>query len=397
MSKDYYKSLGVEKGASKDEIKKAFRKLAHEHHPDKTGGNDTKFKEINEAYSVLSDDTKRAQYDQFGTGPNGFNGAGGAGGWGGQGASGFEGFDFSGFGGFGGGQGGFSQDGVEFDLGDLFGGIFGGGRGSAGRGGNRGQARGQNIQVDVEISFKEAIFGVDKEFSIHRTSTCDHCKGNRAEPGSSLDTCKTCNGQGQVVETRRSMFGAFQQARVCDTCVGTGKIPKEKCKECKGKGVMNKKDTITVVIPAGIQSGESLRVSQKGEAVAGGVTGDLYIRLHIRRTSGEKGDAHIHREGNNLIVEKSIKLSDTLLGGETELHTIDGNITLKIPQGITHGEILRIRNKGVPFGPGSESFSTSTSPNTKRGDLLVKISIDIPKKLSKEAKKLAEELKKEGN
>lgn len=390
MPKDYYKSLNVDKGASKDEIKKAFRKLAHEHHPDKTGGNDTKFKEINEAYSVLSDDSKRSQYDQFGSaGPGGFGGQGG--GYS-QGASGFEGFDFSGFGGFGGQSG----QGVEFDLGDIFGGIFGGSRGG-GRGGRRAQPKGRDIQVDLEISFKESIFGVDKEFSLHRQATCERCKGNRAEPGTPLETCKTCEGQGQVVETRRSMFGAFQSAKMCDGCAGTGKVPKEKCKECKGKGVLGKKDNLTVVIPAGIQAGESLRVVGKGEALAGGVPGDLFIRVHIRRPAGEKDGSHLTRDGYHLIMEKEIKLSDALLGAEIKIETLDGPLTVSIPQGITHGEILRVRNKGVPHGQGSESVATSTSHNTKRGDLLIKISVHIPKKLSKEAKKLAEELKREGN
>ncbi len=399
MPKDYYKSLGVDKGASKDEIKKAFRKLAHEHHPDKTGGKDDKFKEINEAYSILSDDSKRAQYDQFGSaGPGGFGGQGGAGGQGfggqgGAGGQGFGGFDFSGFSGGFGQQGGFSQDGVEFDLGDLFGGIFGGSRGG-GRGGRQRQAKGADIQVDLEISFRESIFGVDKEFSIHRTATCEHCKGSRGEPGTSMDTCKTCNGQGRVVETRRSVFGAFQSERVCDVCAGSGKIPKEKCKECKGKGVQSKKDNITVVIPAGIQAGETLRVSGKGEAVVGGATGDLYIQIHVRRTNK---DEHIQRDGINLITEHEIRLSDSLLGGEAKIETLDGPLTVAIPQGITHGEVLRVRGKGVPHGNGAESVATSTSPSTKRGDLLVKIKVAIPRKLSKEAKKLAEELRKEGN
>lgn len=405
MSKDYYKTLGIEKGASKDEIKKAFRKMAHEHHPDKTGGDDKKFKEVNEAYSVLSDDSKRAQYDQFGSeGPAGFGGdASGYGG--GQGGQGFGGFDFSGFGGgFGGG------DGVEFDLGDIFGSVFGGGARGGSRSGKPKTPKGSDISVDIEISFKDSIFGAEKEFSLHRTAECEHCKGSRAEPkaganGSSgatasaneFESCKTCDGKGQVIETRRSMFGAFQSARVCDDCAGTGKIPKTKCSACKGKGVQHRKDTITVIIPAGIESGEMLRVTGKGEAVTGGTTGDLYIRVHVRHMSGEKTkESSMRKEGLNLAMDHTIKLTDSLLGGESVLDTLDGPVTIAIPQGITHGEILRVKGKGVPHGTGSSNPATSRDSSTRRGDLMVHIHINIPSKISKNAKKLIEGLKEEG-
>lgn len=388
MSKDYYTTLNIDKKASKDEIKKAFRKLAHEYHPDKATGDEAKFKEINEAYGVLSDDTKRTQYDQFGSAA--FNGSQGGGYGGGQGA-GFGGFDFSGFtgqSGFGGGEG------VEFDLGDIFGGIFGGGRGG-GRGGRSRQAKGSDISVDIDITFKESIFGIDKQFSLHRTATCAHCKGSRGEPGTTLDICKTCNGNGQVIENRRSMFGNFEQVKQCDVCAGTGKIPKEKCRECKGKGINTIKDDITVVIPSGIESGEMLRVSGRGEAITGGTTGDLYVRIHVQ-VSNAMHSHSMRKEGNNLAMNQDIKLSDALLGGEVTLTTLDGALTLVIPQGVTHGEILRVRGKGVPYGPGSERASTSTASSTRRGDLMVHIHIHIPKKISKDAKKYIEELKKEG-
>lgn len=428
MSKDYYKILGVDKGASKDEIKKAFRKLAHEHHPDKTGGDDSKFKEVNEAYSVLSDDSKRSQYDQFGSAGPGFGGGAGYGGAGQGGFGGFGGFDFSGFtggqgfGGFGGGNG----DSVEFDLGDIFGSVFGGGA-RGGRGSRAKTPKGSDISVDMEISFKESIFGAEKEFSIHRTAECDHCKGSRAEPksgtasGSSnssgatasaadFEKCKTCDGNGQVIETSRSIFGAFQSARMCDTCAGTGKIPKTKCSVCKGKGVQHKKDNITVIVPAGIESGEMLRMTGRGEAVTGGIAGDLYIRIHVQPSAREfshkqgtnsgngivGGAMNLRKEGNNLAMDYTIKLTDSLLGGEAELQTLDGPITIAIPQGITHGEILRVRNKGVPYGPGSNNPNTSTASSTKRGDLMVHIKVNIPTKLSKTAKKFAEGLREEG-
>lgn len=414
MSKDYYKILGVDKGASKDEIKKAFRKQAHEHHPDKTGGDDKKFKEVNEAYSVLSDDSKRGQYDQFGSeGPAGFGGYGGAQG-GRHSSGGFGGFDFSGFtggqgfGGFGGGNGDGS---IEFDLGDIFGSVFGGGGRGGARGGRAKTPRGSDVSVDIEISFKDSIFGAEKEFSLHRTAECEHCKGTRAEPKSGsqghsgatasageFESCKTCDGKGQVIETRRSMFGAFQSARICDDCVGTGKIPKTKCSVCKGKGIQhNKKDTITVIIPAGIESGESLRVTGKGEAVTGGTTGDLYIRIHVRHVAGEKTkDSNMRKEVLNLAMDHTIKLTDALLGGETTLETLDGPLTIEIPQGITHGEILRVKGKGVPHGPGAGNPSTSRDSSTRRGDLMVHIKINIPSKLSKNARKFAEGLKEEG-
>jgi molecular chaperone DnaJ len=402
MPQDYYKTLGVDKKASKDEIKKAFRKLAHQYHPDKNAGDDKKFKEVNEAYTVLSDDQKRAQYDQFGSAGPGFSGGGNQSGYGGFSGQGFGGFDFSGFSG-GQGFGGFGSDGVEFDLGDLFGGMFGGGR-------SRGRAkekRGSDIQVDIEISFEESIFGTQKEFTVHRTDTCTHCKGERKEPGTDYTTCKTCDGRGQVIETRRSVFGAFEQARVCDTCEGTGKIPKEKCRECKGKGTISKKDTIKAIIPAGIESTEVLRVTGKGEAVVGGKTGDLYIKIHVRNdllkpsksaygVGGISQLGNLRKEGNNLVGELRIKITDTLVGVDKEVQTLDGKITVKIPKGITHGEILRVREKGVPFGPGSENPEKTREGSVRRGDLMLIIKIDIPDKLSKTAHKLVEELQGEG-
>jgi molecular chaperone DnaJ len=193
------------------------------------------------------------------------------------------------------------------------------------------------------------------------------------------------------------MFGAFQSARICDDCAGTGKIPKNKCSVCKGKGIQHKKDTITVIIPAGIESGEMLRVAGKGEAVTGGTTGDLYIRVHVRHVGGEKTkDSNMRKEGLNLAMNHTIKLTDSLLGGESVIETLDGPITIAIPQGITHGEILRVKGKGVPHGPGANNPATSTSASTRRGDLMVHIQINIPSKISKTARKIIEELKEEG-
>jgi molecular chaperone DnaJ len=390
--KDYYQILGVSKSASKDEIKKAFRKLAHEHHPDKTGGDDKKFKEANEAYSVLSDDQKRAQYDQFGSAGPGFSGGGYGAGQGGQGFGGFDGFDFSGFtqgqgfGGFGG------QEGVEFDLGDIFGSVFGGG----GRNRRSKERRGSDIQVDIEISFEESIFGIEKEFYVHRDAVCSHCDGSRAQKGTSLETCKTCSGTGQVTEIKRSFLGQFQSQKICDECFGTGKVPKEKCKHCKGKGLENIKDSIKVIIPAGIEPGEMLRVLGKGEAVTGGKEGDLYIRTHVKKPVADMTKYNLRKEGNNLVMNTEIKLTDTLLGTDISIPSLDGQITVKIPQGIRHGEILRVKEKGVPYGHGSTNPETSRSKGTHRGDLMLHIKLDIPQKVSKRAHKLIEELKEEG-
>lgn len=363
MAKDYYKTLGIDKKASKDDIKKAFHKLAHKYHPDKQGGDEAKFKEINEAYQILSDDNKRAQYDQFGE-------AGVGGGFSGQGGNpfgnGFGGFDFSGFQNANGGN-------FEFDLGDIFGEMFGGGRG-------RTQARrGHDISVDIQISFKEAVFGTERNILINKVSECDTCHGSGAEAGSQMKKCATCGGSGQVKETRRSILGVFQSARLCDTCNGRGEVPEKKCKTCGGVGVLNKQESIKVVVPAGMDSGEMIRLSGQGEAVPGGQAGDLYVRVHIDKDKTWK------RAGNDLTTELKIKLTDAILGAEYPLETLDGPLTLKVPSGLAYGEILRVKGRGVPMrGSG------------KRGDLLIRVTFPTPAKLSRSAKKAIEDLREEG-
>lgn len=363
--KDYYKTLGIDKSATKEDIKKAFRKLAHEHHPDKTKGDATsaqKFKEASEAYSVLSDDAKRKQYDTYGASGAGFNP--GAGGFGGQG--GFGGFDFSGF------QQG-ANGGVEFDLGDLFGDFFGG------RGGRQSkQQRGEDIHVDIEISFEDAVFGVEKDIAITKMSKCDICKGSGGEPGTQVDTCKTCKGEGKVHEARRSFIGMVNTTRVCETCHGKGKIPKVKCRNCYGEGVEEREQELSVKIPAGIESGQMIRLTGMGEAIAEGSSGDLYVRIHV------KPHAYITRKGQDLVTDLKIKLTQAILGAKVPLKSLDGELELVIPEGVNNGEILRVRGKGVPNDAG------------RRGDLLVHISVDMPKKLSKAMKQLVEELGKNG-
>ncbi len=367
MSKDYYNLLGLQKSASKDEIKKAFRTMAHKYHPDKGGGNEAKFKEVSEAYSVLSDDKKRAEYDTYGRVFSG--GAGGGAGPSGFEGGGFEGFDFTDFAsgkGFGG------QGGVEFDLGDIFSDFFGS------RGGGARQARGRDISIDVELTFAESIFGTERRMLLNKTGACEVCKGTGARPGTAMDTCKTCNGKGKIHETRRSIFGSVQTARVCPECHGQGKVPKEKCAECHGAGILKRQEEIQVRIPAGIEDGEVIRLTGAGEAMKGGSAGDLYVKVHVGR------HPLFHKEGSNLVMDLSVKLSSALLGDEYTIETLDGPLTVKIPSGIHHGEILRVKGKGVPV------------ERSHRGDLMIKISIDLPSKLSKNARKLVDELKKEG-
>lgn len=357
--KDYYKILGVEKNASKDEIKKAFRKLAGTYHPDKKTGDEAKFKEISEAYSVLADEKKRAEYDTYGR-----SYAGGA-----------QGGQWGGFGGFGGGQGG-----VEFDLNDIFenfGDIFGGGfRG--GQGGGR--PRGNDISVDIELSFKEAVFGVKRTLKLTKVNACETCDGTGAKKGSEMVTCTVCNGNGKVRETRQSILGNFTTVRACTECHGSGKVPKEKCPDCAGKGVRRSEDQIDIQIPPGIENGEMIRMTGRGEAVQGGTPGDLYIKVHVTH------EPNIVREGTNLVSKLSVKLSDALLGASYHIETLDGPVDIKIPAGIRHGELLRIKGKGVP----------KNASGSDRGDFMVRIAIDIPQKLSKKAKKLIEELQDEG-
>lgn len=358
MSKDYYEILGINKSASKDEMKKAYHKLAHKYHPDKNKGDDTKFKEVNQAYQTLSDDQKRAQYDNFGSdGPQGFNP-------GGQQQGGFGGFDFSG-----------GQGGVEFDMGDLgdiFGDFFGSSRG-------RQQAhRGRDISTEIDLSFEDSIFGVARTILLTKQSICDICRGTGSKLGTKMDICKTCNGQGQIRELKRSILGTFQTTKICDVCHGQGKIPNEKCNACRGAGVRTKQEEIKVNIPSGINSGEMVRMTGLGEAVKNGEPGDLYIKINV----------HPHlifkRDGLNLTIDLLIKLTDALLGMTYNLKTLEGNIVeVKIPEGINHGEFLRVRGKGVPSNRG-------------RGDIIIRIQIQMPKKLSRKSKEIIEKLKEEG-
>ena len=355
MSKDYYNLLGLQKGASKDEVKKAFRKKAAEYHPDKKTGNEEKYKEVTEAYSVLGDEKKKAEYDTYG---QSFNGAGGGNPFGGGG------FDFSGF------QQG--QGGFEFDINDIFSQFgFGGGGGQQ-------QQRGRDVSIDINLKFEEAVFGVTRKVLLTKNNTCQTCEGSGAKPGTSLDTCGTCNGQGKIREQRQSIMGSFTTVRECSTCHGSGKIPKERCGTCAGAGVAKTEEEISIKIPAGIQNGEVIRMTGRGEAIPHGQAGDLYIKLHV--------DTHstIKREGSTLSSSLPIKLTDALLGATYSVETLDGVVDIKIPAGVTHGELIRIKGKGVPTNGSS------------RGDFMVRVSVETPKKLSRKARKLVEELQGEG-
>ena len=363
MSKDYYKILGVEKNATTDEVKKAFKKAAMQYHPDRPGGDEKKFKEVNEAYQVLNDADKRTKYDQFGSDFEQQGGFGGGGNWddfmrqarGGQGG-GFQ-FDFGGE-----------------DLGDIFGNMFGGGSRRATR-----QARGSDIQVDVELDFKEAAFGIEKEIHLRKQTICDVCDGDGGEPDSKVEKCSTCGGQGQVAQNQRTFLGTMQTVVTCPNCHGRGEKHSKKCKNCGGDGILSKPSEIKVKIPAGIDTGESLRLTGYGEAAPhGGQAGDLYVRAHI------KPNKYFHREGFDVYTESEISFPQAVLGDKIQVETIDGPVTLTIPEGIESGQLIKMKGHGITH-----------LGRTTRADHMVKIKIRVPKKVSKEVKKKLEELKSE--
>lgn len=354
MSKrDYYEVLGVSKTATQDELKKAFRKLALKYHPDRNKDNPEaadKFKEANEAYSVLSDEQKRAQYDQLGMDAYEQMSQGGGGGQ----------DPFGGFGGFGGAQG--------FDMEDLFGTFFGGGAGRSRA--NNGPRKGADLRTDIEISFEDAAFGVEKEISINKDDTCPHCGGNGAEPGSKVETCPECHGQGSIRFTQNTMFGQMINERPCNKCRGQGKIISTPCKECKGKGTVRTHKKLKIKVPAGVDNGSRMRVANEGEAgTKGGGYGDLYVYLHV------KPHKYFERDGTTILCEVPVNIVQATLGAEIKVPTLDGQVTLKIPEGTQPGKVFRIKGKGVPSLRGGQ-----------RGDQYVTIKVVIPTKLSEKQK-----------
>lgn len=366
MTKDYYKVLGVARNAAKDEIKKAYRKLAHQYHPDK-GGDEQKFKEINEAYHILSDDRKRSQYDQFG---QVFEGApGGQGGF--EWPGGFR-FDFGG-----GGPFDFAQ-GRDFDFTDIFedflGGMGGGTRSKAR------ERRGRDIRFELEVTFEEAILGCKKEMEYGRTSRCSRCAGSGGEPGAKMRDCTACLGRGNVQKTQRTFLGSFTQVTTCSVCRGTGKRPETTCARCGGKGIEDTMERLEIFVPRGIHDGEVLKISGKGEAsFYGGVPGDLYVEIRVRPHK------IFRRQGDDIIMRLPVKLSQAILGDSVEVQTLDGTLRVKIPEGAQPGDILKIRGKGAFLSSGYG-----------RGSLLIEIQMEIPRKAGKKVKEIAEGLKEEG-
>lgn len=346
--KDYYDILGIQKNASEDEIKRSFRRLAREFHPDvnKDPGAEAKFKEINEAYHVLSDREKKAQYDQFGqVGPQGFGG-------------GSEGFDLGDL--F---EGGFGNMG---GFGDLFESFFGGRQGT-GRG-RPGKEQGDDLRYDLSISLEAASRGEELEITMDRFVTCEKCRGSGAEPGTSPVKCSTCGGLGQVSRTQRSMLGAFTQITVCPACKGIGEVISSPCTKCRGSGRLKKAQTVKVKIPAGVDNGSRLRVSGAGDAgPRGNSAGDLYIFIRVLPHS------QFIREGNDLHYKKKITFSQAALGAEVKVPTLEGTATVKINAGTQSGTTLRLRGKGMPELGGRS-----------RGDELITIEVEVPHKLSRE-------------
>lgn len=363
MSKDYYKTLGVDKNASEEDIKRAFRKLAHQYHPDKNGGDDTKFKEVNEAYQVLSNKEKRAQYDQFGSN---FENMGGFGG--GQGFSGFSGFN--GFGGQ-----GFSQD---FDLGDIFGEFFGGSRrGSRSSSGTRSK-KGSDIEITLEIDFMDAVFGVNKEISLKKVQKCKHCEGNGAEPGSEIKTCSSCNGTGRVEKIVNSFFGQMRTEGTCEQCHGEGKIISKKCSSCNGTGVCTESSDVKINIPAGIDNDQTLRLAGEGNAgVNNGRSGDLYINIKVKKHNIFKRDKF------NILTDLEISFPEAALGCKKDIETVNGVMSLKIPAGIQSNTVIKLDGQGI-----------SKLEGRGFGDHLVTVKVITPKHLSSEEKKMYEQMLK---
>jgi molecular chaperone DnaJ len=364
---DYYEILGIKKDASQEEVKKAFHRLAHKYHPDK-GGDEKKFKEINEAYQVLSDQQKRAQYDQYGrVFENG------------QPGSGAEGFNWAW------GNRTQGEDGVEFDfdnIGDIFEEFFGGGfGGGARRATKKDNKKGKDIQVDIEIDLERTLKDSVEKINLAKQVVCHRCNGAGAEPGSKIKECVSCRGTGQVQQVKKTIFGSYTTLATCPECKGEGTIPEKPCNVCKGEGRLKGEETIEVRIPAGIDTNQVIRVDGKGDAgKKGGKAGNLFIRIFVKQ------NPVFERRGDDLFAESQISFSQAALGDEIELKTLDGtNILLQVPEGTESGKVLRISGKGIPHFGGYG-----------KGNLYVELKVKTPKKLSRKQKELLEKLKEEG-
>lgn len=356
--RDYYEVLGVGKDASADEVKKAFRRKAIELHPDKEGGDEAKFKEVNEAYEVLKDPSKRQRYDQFG-----HAGVGGSGGMGGN--------------PFGGGPNGGQEMHFDFGdlgLGDIFSSFFGGNGGDSRRTRTK---RGRDVETRIDISFEQAVFGTQVELRLDLATECARCNGTTVEPGFELKTCDTCKGAGQVVNVTRTIFGNIQQASLCPTCSGSGKVPEKVCSACRGKGTQKKEQDVTLKIPAGIDDGATIRLREHGEAVANGPKGDLYVNVRV------KPHKHFTREGDLILSEQHVGMVQAALGTEIEVETVDGPVRLKIPAGTQSGSDFKLASHGVPSLRGGAK---------DRGAHIVTIHVDTLAKLTREQQALLEQL-----
>jgi molecular chaperone DnaJ len=350
--RDYYEVLGVAKTATDDELKKAFRKLARQYHPDVYQGDpkeaEAKFKEINEAYSVLSDPQKRSAYDHYGHAASDPN--------------------------FGAGMGGdFSNFGFE-GFGDIFDMFFGGNQGSRQR--RNGPQRGGDLRFDMEISFEEAAFGKETTVEIPRTEVCPTCNGNGAKPGTPIKTCSVCNGTGQVQVTQNTAFGRFVNVRTCDHCHGAGKTIETPCVECGGSGRVRRTRKIEIKIPAGVESGSRLRVSGEGEAgQRGGSPGDLYVYIYV------KAHSKFERQGDDVVSEITISFTQAALGTTVMVDTLDGKVELRIPEGTQHGTSFRMRGHGITHLRGHN-----------RGDHFVRVKVAVPTRLNGEQRELLKKL-----
>lgn len=356
--RDYYEVLGIGKNASDDEIKKAYRKAAVKFHPDKEGGDEAKFKEASEAYEVLKDGSKRQRYDQFGHAGVGGNSANGGGN------------PYEGFGGF----GGFNGQNVNFDfgdggLGDIFGQFFGGGGGRT-----QGPRRGQDVEVTLQLTFEEAVFGVEEKIQLEMNDECSHCHGTTVEPGYDMKTCPTCKGAGQVNRVMNTIFGPIQQNTTCETCGGRGKVPEKVCTVCRGKGVERQKRTINLKVPSGIDDGATIRLREHGEAIGNGTRGDLYVHIRV------KAHKHFTREGDIILSEQHISMVEAALGTEVDVDTVDGKVRMKVPSGTQSGTDFKLSSHGVPH-----------MKSDRRGPHIVSIVVDIPTRLSRKQKELLEE------
>ena len=358
--RDYYEVLGVAKGASDAELKKAYRKAAVKYHPDRNPGDkeaEKKFKEVNEAYQVLSDPDKRSRYDRFGhAGVDPNYGGGGAG-------------------------GGFNGAGFDFgDLGDIFGDIFGGGFGGGARRRN-GPKRGRDVQQIVDITFEEAAFGCKKKINITKAEKCTTCNGSGAKPGTNPETCSTCNGSGQVVQQQRTMFGFSNVVSSCPHCHGTGQIIKEPCKDCRGTGKVRKSKTIEVSIPQGIDHGQTIQITGGGEpGEKGGPNGDLLITVRVQKHTV------LTRDGSDVYIDVPITFVQAALGATLKIPTIDGIVNLDIPEGTQTGSQFRMRGKGIPYMRGNG-----------RGNQYVTVNVEVPKNLTPKQKEILKEFEDEKN